>query len=312
MKIRLFFFLFSSLLLHTKNTNAQTNEFAPVGAKWWYEVTPDIIGTTYQLYYQYEVEKDTLIDGINAAKVVAYRVQNDGTRVTVGFEYFRKDSTKIDFYRNGIFHTFIDYNSVAGDTINVINEEFNGFFEFQPYLYNSFSYRIDSIRDDLYDGIVLKTFYVSSLEESDYWFGDFSFTTKIVETIGAINDISILGFPSNIGFFGGIKGLSCYEEVDNQVSFNGGNCDSLFNWINDSETIEPVSLIYSDEFIKILFSINAEHAIYITDIHGSIVLFDIVQGDFYITKNDFCVGIYILNVIDENGKNIFKKKLFIN
>ncbi|MFN3940749.1 MAG: hypothetical protein ACK4IY_09175, partial [Chitinophagales bacterium] len=58
----------------------QTPEFAPVGAKWWYELSPDIIGPTYTLFIQYEVEKDTIIDGIPASKIVAYDVLNDGSR----------------------------------------------------------------------------------------------------------------------------------------------------------------------------------------------------------------------------------------
>lgn len=294
-------------------TYSQIAEFAPIGAKWWYRVdqeSPEL----YPVYIVFEVESDTIIDGIDAVKISSSDFYVNGSKISTGYEYFKKDTSEIAVYRNGSFHTFLKYNAIAGDTVTVLNEPFNGFFDFADEVYYKFVYIIDSIGIVSIDGINLNVYYIHATDDSDYWFGHFSPVKKIIKNIGAVFELSLLGYPSNIEFAGATpRGLYCYETNDFKLSLNGGSCDSVgtdISYLNFSNSNFQIS--ESNTYITINLLSPTNYRVRLYNISGTVLYEDNSGKDVEINKSEFLTGISILEIYDYNKNDRYTRKFFIN
>ena len=295
------------ILLFSYNSYTQITEFAPIGAKWWYRIdqeTPEL----YPVYILFEAESDTIIDGIAAVKISSSDFYINGSKISTGFEYFKNDTSEISVYRNGSFHTFLKYNATAGDTVTVLDEPFNGFFDFADEVYYKFVYIIDSIGIESIDGINLNVYYIHESDDSDYWFGDDP-VRKIIKNIGAVFDLSLLGYPSNIFFAGASpRGLYCYETNDFKLSNNGGSCDSVgtdISYLNYSNS-------GSNTYITINLLSPTNYRVRLYNISGTVLYEDNSGKDVEIIKSEFSTGLYILEIFDFSKNEKYTKKYFVN
>ena len=301
------------LSIFSYNSYTQITEFAPFGAKWWYHIdqeTPEL----YPVYILFEAESDTIIDGVAAVKISSSDFYINGSKISTGFEYFKNDTSEISIYRNGSFHTFLNYNALAGDIVTVLDEPFNGFFEFSDETFYKFEYIIDSIGIESIDGINLNVYYIYASDDSDYWFGHFSPVKKIIKNIGAVFELSLLGYPSNIEFAGSTpKGLYCYETNDFKLSINVGSCDSIgtnINYLNNSNSNFQITESNTSIIINLLSSSNYRVRLY--GIGGSILYEDNSGKDVEINKSGFSCGIYILEIFGYSVSEKYTRKFFIN
>ena len=301
-----------SLFLFSYCSYTQITEFAPIGAKWWYRMdqeTPEL----YPIYRLFEVESDIIIDDVAAVKISSSDFYINGSKISTGFEYFKKDTSEIAVYRNGSFHTFLKYNALEGDTVTVLDEPFNGFFDFAYEIYYKFEYIIDSIGIESIDGNNLNVYYIHESDDSDYWFGDDP-VRKIIKNIGAVFDLSLLGYPSNIGFAGASpRGLYCYETNDFKLSLNGGSCDSIgtdISYLNNSNTNFQIFESNTSIIINLLTASNYRVRLY--SISGSILYEDNSGKDVEINKSGFPTGLYILETFDYSKNEKYTRKCFVN
>lgn len=305
-------YLFVSLLSQTL-TYSQITEFAPIGAKWWYRVdqeSPEL----YPVYIVYEVESDTIIDGIEAVKISSHDFYVNGSNIYTGYEYFKKDTSEIAVYRNGSFHTFLNFNALEGDTVTVLDESFNGFFEFSDETFYKFKYIIDSIDIELIDGNNLKVFYVHVSDDSDYWFGDFSPVQKIIKYIGAAQELSLLGYPTYLGFAGAApRGLYCYETNDLKLSINGGNCDSLVTNLQTQVGISTNFLILNTSTtLTIKPLIETEYMVRLYDISGSLIFKKTSWNESQLDISNLSSGVYIVDILAFNKNQRFTGTYLLN
>jgi len=152
------------------------NQFAPVGAEWWY----------YSVHIEYQMEprsqtnstfhtqsvKDTVIDGIACRKVVT----DIRSEVLGGFhpynrDYYFYDNTDTVFVYNENFNRFTPlfvYNAQEGDTICLPVPPTPGHrADLRPNPISgdtSFCFVLDSVRVLLYDTAQLRTYFIHPLK----------------------------------------------------------------------------------------------------------------------------------------------------
>lgn len=185
---------------------SQTNNFAPIGATWYYD---DYVNNCITFpdcgYYKMESVGDTLIDGKNC------RILKE----TYFMTYFKPDTQYIIYedlgivylFDEGAFHELYNFNAVAGDTITTFAEPFNGYYSFSDFMFSEFKYVIDSVYTELIDGELLRIQNTTALGVGDGW--GFWSGPMIIEKIGSIG--MFLGIPNEINIeYGGF--LRCYSE----------------------------------------------------------------------------------------------------
>ena len=146
------------------------NEFAPIGAEWYYNYEPDV--TLDEGYQKITVLRDTIIDNQSCRLL---QVRN------IGYSYFYKDyydyktgniilyekDNIVYYYKNKQFYVLYDFAAKAGDSYNSIG-----------YLSNcsqTFKVSIDSVTYVEVDEQLLKNFHVTLND---------SFQTNYIEKIG--------------------------------------------------------------------------------------------------------------------------------
>ncbi len=305
------FILLCAFLSTGLSIYGQTNEFAPVGAKWWYGIQDEITGQiSYRLY---EAEKDTIIDGIQAIKISLTNVEPDGSSVLIASEYFAHDTSKLSIYRNETFIDIINYNVEIGDTVIVFDETFNGFFDFSIYTYEYFAYVINSITLENYNSHLIKTFYIDNMTESDYSFENmFSPTPIFLQNIGSIEDFCFIGIPNDISTTGIPLGLICYETDSINISFNNQSCDSILNDISivGNPTVS-FNVSYSDRLININTNDNKHYTIAIANINQQIILWGDFYRSFSVNPSLYPDGTYILMILNDDNNLVFSEKIML-
>ena len=174
-------------------------------------------------------------------------------------------------------------------------------------------YTTNSIGIESIDGINLNVYYIHESDDSDYWFGDDP-VRKIIKNIGAVFDLSLLGYPSNIFFAGASpRGLYCYETNDFKLSNNGGSCDSVgtdISYLNYSNSNFEIS--ESNTYITINLLSPTNYRVRLYNISGTVLYEDNSGKDVEIIKSEFSTGLYILEIFDFSKNEKYTKKYFVN
>lgn len=125
MKIRFLIILLSLIFCAQKNICAQTNEFAPVGAKWWYNSVPNPIGTG-GVVATIESLGDTMIAGNICRKVIMDPFYD--YLFYSNYFYIYEDSGRVyRYYKvSDEFHKIYDFNLEPGDSYTVYTENSSG------------------------------------------------------------------------------------------------------------------------------------------------------------------------------------------
>lgn len=231
--------LFTSLyllnfFLNTRQATAQTNNFAPIGAKWWYDDYFNSCATWPDCgYFTLESVKDTIVAGkqcrVLAEEHFEIPIASSDHRYVV-----HEDSGKVYVYWNEDFHTLYDFDAEAGDTIIVFEDSFEGFFPMEGLTYDAFIYRIDSIGSINISGNDLAMQYVSTVYTGD----GCGFFGKIIEQIGS--PVLFFGNPTTFApEYGSF--LRCYE--DESIYYNDyiHECDFL-TAVSEDETEIQISI----------------------------------------------------------------------
>lgn len=105
------------LLVAGMQARAQTHEFAPIGAEWYYVNTPHL-GNEFREYYRYYSEKDTVINAYSC-KVINCHFHGEYTNYAKGIAILRQENDKIYHYFNGQFYLLYDFGVNIGDTLTI-------------------------------------------------------------------------------------------------------------------------------------------------------------------------------------------------
>lgn len=284
----------------------KAQDFAPIGAKWYYsETNPGFVPSEdyYNYYYLYEVTKDTVIDGENCRKIEVTNFRE--ISIEKPSEYVYDDSGRVYFYKHGKFGLYFDFNAKAGDTLHVWDNLLN------PCNTDSiFEILIDSISTVIVSGDTLKEFHTGPLDTAcghDY-------RKQVVEGIGSAN---FFHASPLISIFWDDRPLRCY--TDSNTYYNpfdwAWDCDfQLLDGIEVSieENVEIFPNPFNSTFIVTLNNLKFETnlQIDIINILGEIqktLSLTIKDKSIMLNADEWPKGVYYVRFKTTTG--IFTKKL---
>ena len=218
-------------------------EFAQVGSKWTYQ-NYGSSGLGFPVAFQFRTDKDTLINDRSCAIITKYALFESGVWEKRSSEVVASSESgdTVYVYFQDSFHILFDFTAEVGDTIEVTDSKFDGFFVEANVQQNRFVYKIDSIVSTPYGLDTLLVQYVSYLSPPvdtfpEWGFGDITDLSnntpgRIVKGVGALNRIGILGTSTDFSFFFDSTPdyLTCYEDNTKHYKFSDVDCDSLVSF----------------------------------------------------------------------------------
>lgn len=287
MKIRFLLIISTLSILSLK---AQMPEFAPIGAKWWYdrgEKTPE----DGFAFWRFEVIKDTIIDGLPLKEITRTFV-SELSEFSIPF-YLHSESGELSIYNLDlhVLEPYFNFNAVEGDTI----ETTSNWDDVATSI-------VDSIRNIEIDGVVLKRYYLTSIGE-EYYFASDGYCNCFTERLGSDGYF----FASYIYFNPPEGARRCYE--DDVLGLQGGaivaDCEYYSTEVSDlaisNFIIYPNPVI--DKFY-IYLPRNDNPNIILKNIAGEEVFFsaqntsnDLIECDI----SNMPPGFYFVSVILQSG-----------
>jgi len=295
-------------------------EFAPIGAKWYYNCEWGTIyipgGEVIQSHFNHVIsEKDTTIDGFNCRVLRQYYDISD----TVDKEYVIKiDKGKVYYHYLDKYNLLFDFDAQINDTVLF------------TFMYRKYDYNTQSFKDT-----ILSARYI--VETIDTYTQNFrEFTTKIVEedmivSYGVEILFRVYQYFEKIGHYDEFipilynlpkplvdnhEWLRCYSDSVFYYVAEWWNpyslpCDYFYsgNIGINSQKVEGNIKIYPNPFNdKVFVSTNKGGNITIVDISGMIIyISDLSAGVNEISTNHFPKGTYFAIFNDTNNrKQIYK------
>lgn len=282
---------------------SQTNEFAPIGATWWYNYEY-FSGSGY---LQLQSVSDTVISGVNCRKITKTLVQKDVSNpdaVVDTFyldnEYVYSDLGVVYNYRLGAFYTLYDFNAVVGDTWAVGGVSNFGDCDSTGFIL------VDNVNTVLIGGIELTQLFTGSVDD-DYWnFG----TLPIIERIGSLSYLFAHPNSCLLDFYEG-GNLRCY--YDNEIGYVQIDSTTTCDFVLSSNEITAATSIaispnpFSTE-LKIKLPDNFLNSIItIYNLNGSILYQTTTYNSTIdISTDNIIPGVYFLHVLDNHIQYHFK------
>lgn len=301
--------------------NIYSQEFAPIGSKWTYQNTGSF-GMGFPVAFQFRTDKDTIIDNRYCTVITEYTLYEDGRWEQGNSEIVAssENGDTVYVYFQDSFHLIYDFTAEVGDTIEVTNEEFIGFFGLKLEQ-ERFVYKIDSISSILLDSDTLLIQYVSHLSppvfgvSSEWGFIDgselgFDTPGRIIKGVGALSRAAMLGTTTGISFFPESTPdyLNCYEDKTSYYQFGDIDCDSLvslYTLINSitEETINDGKVFPNPFTTSISVDYETSEVAYlrIFDVAGRIIKGFQPESMVNMDVSSVPSGTYFISILFRNG-----------
>jgi hypothetical protein len=225
-------FHFTAILIIFQIAQTFGQNFAPIGAEWYYSSSAGGAAPTASEYYYLIVEKDTMINDLNLRKIKRTYCSYQGDSVEVSPYLIHESGDTVLLYdqENKRLYKLFIFNASQGDTL-VLDV---------PYKTNSTEdsiYRvvIDTIITEIYDGIELSKYVLEQLDDFG-WFSGF-----YLEKVGGYEWFLPLGQVIIPEVDGPIR---CYHDNEININFTSKDCDyrivnSINNFLSDKFEIYP-------------------------------------------------------------------------
>lgn len=291
MKNLLLIFLISISFI---SINAQTNIFAPVGAKWWYS-TQDFFPAEYPLTI--DVYSDTLIEG-KICSILAFSPNPNNVNKDRNIYLYQEDAIIYQYFINEAkFFKLYDFSLEAGQGYwcNVL--------DFDETL-DSLFIEIEAVETIEINGHFLKKQIINYDGHYD-WFGD------NIETIGNTQMI----IPTH-GLLESVQGpLRCYEDIDFGLYSTGEtiSCDEILLGIMETEDLNfemypnPASNELLIEFLS--KSAISSYDMSIFDLTGKLLIENALNPDITNTINikNLPSGLLLIKIEEDGTMVKFQK-----
>ncbi len=301
-------FLLLLLAVAGRMAKAQTHQFAPLGATWYYETQSMFT----KGYIKMEVEKDTVIDSRRCIKLNREEYWHN---LEFGGLYggpcpplfLSQENDSVMVYQDGVFKLLFDFGAEINDTLTIAGREGRCPEDFGILLV------VDKGIDTI-NGLQLKYITVKDLPDS-YWgyggsiYGTLSGAVKIVERIGPRGYM----LPEQRCVFDDSEGgpLRCYIDDDlGELHFSTLHperyCDYISNTyqsVDESDAKNKLSVFPNPctEKLNLLFDEISVYEVIVFDYSGRIVLRRSVndrEAELDISK--LPEGLYCVTVNDGN------------
>ncbi|MGE4589954.1 MAG: T9SS type A sorting domain-containing protein [Acidaminococcaceae bacterium] len=290
MKINIFI---TAILIILQIAQAFGQNFAPIGAEWYYSSNAGGAAPPDSEYYYLIVEKDTTINDLNLRKIkrICYSYQGDSVEVSPYLIHESGDTVSLyDQEKQRLYKLFV-FNVSQGDTL-VLD------IPYDVYYIEDSTYRvvIDAIETATCDGTELNKYVLEQLDDFG-WFRGF-----YLEKVGGYEWFLPLGLTTIPEADGPIR---CYHDDDIDINFTSRECDYwIFTSMDDIEAdkfqLYPNPTIDNIQ-IKTDFKIDN---IEIIDNSGNIVL-QTEKNDLNISS--LATGVYFVRIYSDN--QIIMKKI---
>jgi hypothetical protein len=317
MKNKLFLII---LCLTTIQTFSQTNEFAPIGAKWWYSFITrnDITEENKIIPFYMESVGDTNIQGKNCRIIKSYIDTN------LCYKFYSYDNTLFYVYSdsNKVYY----YNQFANNYYLLYNFNANSGDSWEIYIDSTCSKTIliDSVNIINVNGFSLKELYYHNFDTL------LSYNSRIIENIGfsnnflipehniTCNNVDTCNFP----FYKSFDGLKCYaDSFIGEFNYhwwvcNSCNCaDTIMFYtpsVSEIKTLKPKYVIYPNPVkniitVKSIIALQNTYDVELYNCYGELILKkNSNTNESSINISYLSKGIYYLKIYNYETISTFK------
>ena len=281
-------------------------DFAPVGAKWYYDELAGMYWSPYDVdYILYTSEKDTIIKGQNCRKLIKRHDLDCYFRPKNEFVFSKHDSVFFYDAKIDTFQLLYNFNASEGDNWSFIYKDYT------ESGYDTVNVNVDSIGNINANNQVLRLLYVTYTARLSW--GISHYQSIIIEKMGDIFFMFNFYQSSNIVCDGNLsRGLRCYED-SNLGSYHFPSMESCAYkhlWTGTKSNKESEIHIYPNPINESIYisGLNQLTNFKIYDINGRVIKSgEIIDSE--IKTNELIKGIYFLKLHDSNGKHEFYKKI---
>lgn len=285
--------------------NAHSQDFAPLGAEWYYHEGQAFSGDIN--YIKFTSVKDTLIDGEVCRKITKRRKIQCNDRPFTEYLFTRNDTV---FFRDTIFNGFqilYNFNSQINDSWIIKTKD-----EYQDI--DTVQITVDSISYTQINDTSLKTLHVTYYRLDERW--TYSYGSIIIEKIGdpqyMFNWSNYSDLACDINW---TRGLRCYydDEIGLYSTGIADSCTYTYKWTGvEYSSSRPIITIYPNPTagkLEIKTNSNLEIDVELCNIMGKSLFVSKTSTDEVFDLTNFPNGIYIL--LAKDGNQILEVKKII-
>jgi Secretion system C-terminal sorting domain len=283
-----------------------SQDWAPIGAKWYYDEQFASSGDID--YIKYTSEKDTIVNGQSCRKINKRHDLYCYERPEIELMFSKNDSVFFYDPKLDTFQLLYNFNAIKNDSW------FFSFKEVPIGRIDTVNIVVDSIGSMIANTKILKILYVTYTIKFEST--SIQYPSRIIEKIG---DASFMFrfYPSiNIACdMNYTNGIRCYEDpaFGNYHFLSMDSCTYTYKWTEiKSKKINKI-IVYPNPSNKTIQIAGLNQAKYyqMSDINGKLIKSDIIL-DSQIVIKDLLDGFYILSITDKNGLPILKEKIIKN
>ncbi|MBN1968672.1 MAG: T9SS type A sorting domain-containing protein [Candidatus Delongbacteria bacterium] len=289
-----------TIFLTTLIGNISAQEFAPIGAEWYYNEKFASSGDID--FIKFTSEKDTIINGENCRKITKRHKIYCYERPDTEFILNRNDTV---FFFDPLFNDFQNLYVFSANN----NDSWKIKVEGENQSIDTITISVDSTKTKLINGIELKHLYITY--NSIYG----NYPSEIIEKIGDIRFMfNWEPWKAMACDFNYTNGLRCYQDSEIGLFSTGiaDSCDYTYLWTNiDNLEAETYISIYpnpKENTIQIESNLTDNIEIEVYNLRGCKLSESQFKTTTYLDLKDFKSGFYILN-FRYKGEVIATKKI---
>ncbi len=276
-------------------------EFAPVGAEWYYSQVVSY-NPPQANYVKHVSVKDSAINDKPVKVIQKTKFTREDT-VDLGFEYLHQNGDTIFYWKNGKFHELYNFSLYKGDSMLIYSDQYN-LCTNSPFGWIG----IDSISYVKINQIYLKAFYYSPKKGSFWGFGEHPIIEKIGSTYYLLprDEDCIADDP-------GIGPLRCYSDPEVGTHYFGNiPCDTITTFPvyadklikNESFNLYPNPVT---DYLTIDSDREETFRLKVHDNTGKIIHSQDFSPGERINLSNLTKGLYFIAISDKNKKYYYEK-----
>jgi len=282
----LIFLLFSQISI------SLGQDFAPIGAEWYYSSSAGGMAPGGSEYYHLVVTKDTSINDYDLRKIerTYYRYQGGPIEVAPYFIYQLGDSVSMFNPASDKLYRLFVFNAAQGDTLT-FDLPYDNYFSED----STFRVVLDTIVTEIYDGVALKKYRLDQLDEFG-WFCSF-----YLEKVGGYEWFLPLGkiiIPEADG------PIRCYHDSEIDINVTSRPCDYRMTSSIGSRHSFEIELFPNPTSDRI--NVKSEFKIDYIEIYDNTGKFINVTKKTDINLEEYDHGLYYIKIYSNKANSIEK------
>ncbi len=281
------------LLVAAGAAKAQTHEFAPVGAEWYYNYQMNWI----EGYVRITSETDTVINGSHFKKLVKSRhvydyVEEMESEYVIGYDYVLQRDDSVMVFRNGHVYKLFDFGAEIGDSWEI------------PQTYPACPDSVGSVvvvgkgEEDVF-GLNLRYIDINDAPGSSWGYGFHGHVPcRVYERVGPVNSYL---FPEQLCSIDFCEGgmLRCYHDGEVMAQIGNVDCDYVYLSLTEQSDNCTIRVFPNParDYVQITLPAFEDSSI-IIDVFDALgrrfEKMDVVEETYYLDISRYPTGLYSL------------------